>query len=323
MTPGTAREEPQPGEGCAGLRRRMDSRLGRLDALMDDLAADPRRADVTRRVTQLAAAFREARAELAGHVFTEAFTAAADAQDAARDTGRHRAPARLGKVVQLRPRLAHGITPAAVLAAIGGHGVRHTVSAHLKVGLTAAAAAGVTAAGVTYTVQTAPYRAAIPAAPARIAPAAATPASPPSVITLHPPEPKGKHHRAMSQQPQQYPALASPPPPQAAPPPAQQQQAGTLDVQAVTVTLHRSARDPGTLTAEITAMAVGGPVHWWASPGAGLALDDYAGILADGQTVTVTVSVSAASVLPGQSWTVTLQPGDQPLAVTVALPGLP
>ncbi|MGH8922451.1 MAG: hypothetical protein ACRD0H_29625, partial [Actinomycetes bacterium] len=134
MMPGTAPEEPPPAAGCAGLRRRMDAQLAQYDSLMADIAADPDRPDLGRRMTQLTVAFREARAEMAGHVFADAFTAETAAQDAAReaaarDAGRDRAPARLGKVVPLRPKMAHGLGPAAVLAALGlgRHGVRTAV----------------------------------------------------------------------------------------------------------------------------------------------------------------------------------------------------
>jgi hypothetical protein len=337
MMPETAREEPPPGPGCAGLRRRMDALLDRHAALMADIAADPDRPDLARRMTLLTAAFREARAELAGHVFADAFAAEAAAQDAAREAAareaaRHRAPGMLAKVVPLRPKAAHGLAPAAALAVLGGRSVRSAVGAHVKVGahlklgLTAAAAAGVTAASVTYTMQTAPYRQPVPPASAQIAPAAASPSSSPDAGVLHQPKAKGKHHRIMPQQQPQLPApataapsLPAPPSPAAAAP-----LAGTLDVQNVTVTFHRSVQDPAMLTAEITIRAAGGPVHWWASPDPGLTLDDYAGILQAGQTATVTVSADAASALPGQSWTITLQPGDQPVTVTAAvLRGLP
>ena len=154
-------DEPEP-VTCGQVRHRMDGLLTDYAALMTDLAADRDRPDLARRITALTVALREHRAQLAGHVFADAFTAE---QATAAGPGRHRAaprPRRDADVIPLRPRRTHGIAPAAAMAMLAGHGVRHALTAHLKLGLTAATAAGIAAAGVTYTIQETPDQRPVP-----------------------------------------------------------------------------------------------------------------------------------------------------------------
>lgn len=283
MMPGTAQETGTPA-GCGALRRRMDDQLTQFAGLMADVAADRDRPGLARRMGRLTAAFQETRTALAGHAFADALTAETAARP---ETGRHRAPARAGKVVRLRPRPAHGIAPAAILAALAGHGARKAVTAHLKLGLTAAAAAGVTAYGITYTIARTPDQYPYTPAPARVAPAAADndDAAPPAAVTIRYPEPKGKHHRPTRQQPVLVLPSPSPPPsPPSSPPPAPAA-AGTVDVQQQTL----AAGPGGIALLDITAQ--GGPVTWTATATPGITLDVTAGTLGSGQSAQIQVTV--------------------------------
>ena len=106
----------------------------------------------------------------------------------------------------------------------------------------------------------------------------ATLAPPPPVVTVGPP---------------------SPPPPSAAPSAAP---SGTLDVQTVACTIGLSGQ------CYVTFWAVGGPVQWQASASDPLSVDQGQGVLAAGESVTVTVSVAGGSL--AGSGTVTLTAGD-------------
>lgn len=316
MTPETAPrdDEPEP-VTCAHYRRRLDRLLADWEQLMVVLAADPNRPDLARREAALTIAAREVRAQMAAHVFADAFTAQQAQKPAA--AGRHRAAA-TAPVIPLRPRtrVAHGLAPAAVLATLAGHGTRHALTAHLKLGLTAAAAAGVTTAAVTYTIATMPDQRPVPV------PAAAAPAAAPSAVTVparHPRALARKHH------PHRAPAplLLSPAPsPTATPPPPPPATApGVLNVQATTITLQQSA--PGQYAGQLVITAAGGPVRWavdWLGTSSALSFDQSSGGMQDGDIQVVTVTADASQVQAGQAgqWVITLNPGGQQITVTVA-----
>jgi hypothetical protein len=280
-------DEPEP-VTCGHIRRRMDGLLADWDQLMADVEADPGRPDLGRRMTQLRAALLETRDGMAAHVFADRFAAARDAER--RAAGRHRAPRQAGAtVVQLRSRPVRGIAPAAILAALAGHGARKAITAHLKLGLTAATAAGVTAAGVTYTIARTPDQYPYAPAPARIAPAAASPSdSDVPAVTLRHPKPKGKHHKPEPQQPALAPPAPAPPPTPPPPPPAV---TGTLDVPD-----HLTVALGGTALLDITAQ--GDPVTWTATATDGITLDVTSGTLGAGQAAQIQVTVDPG-LLPG------------------------
>ena len=307
-------EEPEPGPvTCGQVRARMDGLADEFAALMTALAADRDRPDLARRVTALTVAFREARAQMAGHVFTDALTT----EKTTAPPGRHAAPPRRGAdVIQLRPRrrrgAVHGLAPAAVAATLAGHGTRHAITAHFRLGLTAAAAAGVTAAGVTYTIQTAPdVRPSVPlpaiSAPAA-APAAVADPTAPRLVKRH----RRHAHRAA-------PVLAAPAaaPPATTTPPAPPP--GVLNIQQATVTLY-PGRYPGLYSGQVTLYATGGPARWrvdWLGTSAAIQADQDGGVIPDGQQATITITVDAAAARSGP-WTLTLDPGGQQITITAA-----
>lgn len=304
---------------CGQVRARLDGLAAEYAALMGDVAADRDQPDLARRVTALTVAFREARAQLAGHVFTDAFTTEKTA--AAAPPGRHAAPPRrVADVIPLRrPRgAAHGLAPAAVAVALAGHGARHAITAHLRLALTTAAAAGVTAAGVTYTIQATPDQRPVPL------PAAAAPAVSPAAVATSDPDDLAvprlvKRHRQPAR-PAAPPLLAAPvPPPAGTPAPTPAPTPGVLNIQQAAVTLTQTA--PGQYTGQLVLYATGGPARWhvdWLGTDSAVTVDQESGIITDGQQAIVTVTVDAALVSPGQSWTLTVDPDGQQITVTAA-----
>jgi hypothetical protein len=92
-------------------------------------------------------------------------------------------------------------------------------------------------------------------------------------------------------------------------------------LQAVTTQVDLGA-DGVTYTGQISFTASGGPVDWHAIRGSGdISLDVRYGTLEDGQTATVTVTVSADAEVLGGSSVVTLWPGD--VAIPVSWAALP
>lgn len=316
LTPKTAQEgdEPEPEPlTCGGVRRRYDGLADRLEAVMATVEADPGCPDLKRDMAALRVAFREARNAIAGHHFADQFAAEDDPAPA---RGRHRAPGRDAAVIQF-PRHRSGPAGAAgVLGLFAGHGTRHAV--HLKLGVASLAAASVAAAGVTLTVartpdQTplvTPARTAAPAAAATYRPAPAVSAVPATVGARH------RHVRPPA------PTL-TPAPPAVTPRPspsatATAAPAGYLQV-APGLTLQQT--QPGQYTGTLTLEATGGPVRWRVDAlgtSSALRFDRSFGLLQPGQPVTVTVTLDASQVTPGGSWTITLDPGSQPVTVTAA-----
>lgn len=241
------------------------------------------------------------------------------------DAARAGARPRRGRHAGDRPILnvVRGAAPAAIIGAGAGavHGTRHAVMLKLAAGATAAGLVGGTVAyGVQRADNETPYTA--PSGHHRAAvPVSGPVPSPVPVVTLYMPQPKGRHHR----RPAPAPSVSTPPaspPPSASPPSPSPVPAGSLYLQAPALALRPSPSDPAALTAVITFVAAGGPVPWSVSQDAHgavpLRLDARSGTLREGQTGTITVSVAAASVAAGQSWTLTLQPGGQQVTVTVA-----
>ena len=70
--------------GCELVRQRADTLLAEFAALMADVAADPDRPDLARRMSLLTAALREQRAWLAGHVLADEYAGAIEARAEAR-----------------------------------------------------------------------------------------------------------------------------------------------------------------------------------------------------------------------------------------------
>lgn len=301
-------EEPEPGPASWGeVRRRWDTLAGRFEHLMADIEAGRLGEDAARQMAAMTVALREARNAQSAQAFTDVFTAGPPRP--APDT------APMARVYRLRPRPApaHALAPAAGLAVLGRHGA--ATALHLKIGVAAFAAASITAAGVTYTIARTPDQSPAVLAPAGISPAAADP--PASAILATPPAASlARHHRharpAVTPPLAGFPVAPSPAPsPSAAP--------GQLNVQNPTVVLQQGM--DGTWTGTLTLTATGGPVRWRVDvlhTSSVLRFGQPFGVLQDGESAVVTVTVDAAQVTPGAQWTISLDPGGQPVTVTAA-----
>ena len=84
MMPETAHDGEADRTGCELVRQRADTLLAEFAALMADVAADPDRPDLARRMSLLTAALREQRAWLAGHVLADEYAGAIEARAEAR-----------------------------------------------------------------------------------------------------------------------------------------------------------------------------------------------------------------------------------------------
>jgi hypothetical protein len=343
MMPGTAGEDAAPEAGCGHLRHRADALLDQFAALMADVAADPDRPDLARRMALLTAAFREDRAELAGHVFADSYADAIEARAEQRGFERGRAAERAAAAVPAQrrarpaspsqrsffPRLVQGAVPiggiGAVLRASRG-ALRHPWIAHHAAAL-GAGATGVTAATV-LVASTALTGSPLPGIPSSggasgtPAPAASIYSATPMYLPSLPPaaalagRPKldasSSRREALADLATRPPTTPAPAPAPAASGTAAQQSPASSPLPAAgTLQADTTAVDLGTLYAgQVTLTAVGGPVSWGAVPSsAKVVLSATQGTLAAGGSFTLGISVSAAAQLNAGTATVHIYPG--------------
>lgn len=338
MMPEAARDGAAATAGCGELQQRMAALLDRCEALEASIRDDRDRPGLGRQVTLWTAALRETRDWMDGHVLADVLAAAIEARGEAR--GYERGLAAAARVPGQRkarhaaeqrplwPRLAGSAeSPAALAPLAGGWAVLRSLLGHHAA---AKALAGAGALGIGVSVVTAapsalaPYTSPWAAVPHHIAAPAAAPFSAVRIPQLpadtDPPSVAAVRARPARPRPGPpgfpLPPPAPPTPPSPAPPSASP---GVLDVTQAAVILRQTT--PGTYTGQLVLYATGGPVSWsvdWLGTSAVLAFDTPSGILPAGTPFAVTVSVSADQVTPGASWTVTLQPGGQPVTVTAA-----
>jgi len=317
MMPETARDDTAATD-CELVRQRADALLDQFAALMADVAQDRDRPDLARRMPLLTAGVRELRAHLAGHETSDAYAEAverrayergrADERAAqAQRKGRHAAvPAQRS----FFPRLVQGIAGLPVLAKLG-------------VALGAVAVVGVTGAGAGIAAHDAlAHPSSSPAAAAPSYDTMATPLPSPSSSPAALTHPKVDAAKA-GQLP--VPVLALPsfttttpdPAPSVTPSSQQQPAAGTLTV----TTPAYIDLGAGGLPV-ITIEAQGGRVVWAADcADRDVTLDSRSGLLEDGQSLTINLTVSAAALVTGGTATIVLDPGHE--MVTVTWPAAP
>ena len=352
MMPETAHDGEADRTGCELVRQRADTLLTEFAALMADVAADPDRPDLGRRMSLLTAAFREQRAWLAGHVLADEYAGAIEARAEARGyqrglaaatapgqrKGRHatqRSNVLLNVVRVLAPvaagtgwllRHAGRHPAAAVKASLAAHKIAVPIATTLAAGGTAAVLT-VTALGPAATV---PWTSSA-AGPAPAATAwAAVPLPSSSLIARNVTHTLSGHARKDYQSLAPVPLAAippsSPPSPAAAqdpssPSPAAPAGPAVLEVSTAAIDL------TSTPAAVITLTATGGGWVSWHIRAGGTDLDFSAtrGVLQAGQTAEVTVSLDAtqdgatAQVFDvnGQPVTVTF-PAPQPAGTSAA-----
>jgi hypothetical protein len=317
MMPEVGARDGTAAADCGEVARRMQVREDQYAALLAAIVADPDRPDLARCLSRQTATDRELRAWLAGHEAADAYAESvarrayergrADERAAqAQRKGRHAAvPAQRS----FFPRLVQGIAGLPLLA-------------KLSLGFGAAAVVAAGGAGIAaHTVLAHPSAAA--AAPAAAAPSydtVATPLPPPSSSPAALTHPKVDAARA-GQLPVPVitlPSFATTPAASASPPAPSPQPpaAGTLTASTTFIDLGAGDLPQFAITAQ------GGRVAWAANcTGQVLACSSTSGLLEDGGTVTVGITVSPDALLSGGAAVIIVDPGH--IRVTVTWPAAP
>ncbi len=341
MMPEMTQDDPLPGAACRN--REMDTLEARFGALMEDLATNPDRPDLARRMSLLTAAFREDRAELVNLRFAVELAAIERDRTAAppprQRTGRHSAVSLPQRALRVVTGIAGGLGLTGVLRAA----LRTSRIAHAPVAAKAALAGAGTVAVLTAGAAVVPHASGIlpfggsqggtPNPAASIYSATPIPASPsgspPLAALVTRPRTSLDAKSAADIDPLVLPVPSSYTPPGPAPQQQQQQPApqqpqvpappsdpAVLEVS--TPALDLTVLPSATFT--LTAAGDSGWVSWHIDKQGAAALDftPAHGVLAAGQSVTVTVSLS-----PYQNGAAQEVFNVNGIPVTVALPPLP
>ena len=354
MMPETAHDGEADRTGCELVRQRADTLLAEFAALMADVAADPDRPDLARRMSLLTAALREQRAWLAGHVLADEYAGAIEARAEARGYQRGLAAAtapgqRKGRHATQRSNVLLNVVRVLAPVAAGAgwllrHAGRHpaaavkaSLAAHkIAVPIATTLAAGGTAAVLTVTALGPAATVPLTSSAAGPAPAATAWAADTAAVFVadrpdrHTPEDSVRGARKDSQSLAPVPLAAITP---SSPPASQPSAAATSSSPAApagpaVLEVSTAAIDlTSTPAAVITLTATGGGWVSWHIRAGGTDLDFSAtrGVLQAGQAAEVTVSLDAtqdgatAQVFDvnGQPVTVTF-PAPQPAGTSAA-----